>query len=77
MGGADAKGTAEDTSVVYTPAVMQERGIALTYVTLEEGYFWSDAIQSPAGELLRFMILTSSVFHATSCCGCTCMHRHR
>ncbi|KAK9814663.1 hypothetical protein WJX72_009445 [[Myrmecia] bisecta] len=54
VGGAHAQGIAEDSLVVYTPAVLQDRGIAMVNLTIPEGYFWSDAVgllgdSEPAG----------------------------
>ena len=46
MGGAQARGTSEDTVVVYTPSVL-DNGIYMSNVTLPEGLFWSDVIESP------------------------------
>ena len=46
IGGAQAKGTSEDTVVVYTPSVL-DNGIYMSNITLAEGMFWSDVIEPP------------------------------
>ena len=46
IGGAQAKGTLEDTVVVYTPSVL-DHGIYMSNITLTEGMFWSDVIEPP------------------------------
>ena len=46
IGGAQAKGTSEDTVVVYTPSVL-DHGIYMSNITLTEGMFWSDVIEPP------------------------------
>ncbi|CAL8472050.1 g11592 [Coccomyxa elongata] len=48
IGGAAAKGTPEDTVVVYTPAVL-DNGIYMANLTIPPGYFWSDVIEPPGG----------------------------
>lgn len=50
IGGATAKGTPEDTEVVYTPAVL-DNGIYMANLTIPPGYFWSDVIEPPGGTL--------------------------
>ena len=46
IGGAQAKGTSDDTVVVYTPSVL-DHGIYMSNITLTEGMFWSDVIEPP------------------------------
>ena len=46
IGGAQAKGTSEDTVLVYTPSVL-DHGIYMSNITLAEGMFWSDVIEPP------------------------------
>ncbi len=50
MGGAQAKGTAKDTVVVYTPSVL-DNGIYMSNITLPQGMFWSDVIEDPSTHL--------------------------
>ncbi|KAK9813200.1 hypothetical protein WJX72_010477 [[Myrmecia] bisecta] len=49
VGGADAQGSSSDTVIVYTPSVLDDRGIYMTNMTLPIGHFWSDALEAPDG----------------------------
>ncbi|KAK9814732.1 hypothetical protein WJX72_010670 [[Myrmecia] bisecta] len=64
VGGADAQGTAGDTLVVYTPAVLQDRGIAMANLTIPEGYFWSDAIDPPDGSNVGMTGVAEKLYQA-------------
>ena len=46
LGGASSTGTAKDTVVIYTPALIDE-GIYIANLTVPEGLFWSDIINPP------------------------------
>ncbi|CAK0779312.1 hypothetical protein CVIRNUC_004740 [Coccomyxa viridis] len=53
LGGASSTGTAKDTVVIYTPALIDE-GIYIANLTVPEGLFWSDIINPPGQEDVNF-----------------------
>ena len=61
LGGASSTGTAKDTVVIYTPALIDE-GIYIANLTVPEGLFWSDII-NPPGKPQRDNPLLSWLLH--------------